>query len=130
MTRQYSLKEAEQYAKYEAPAKHGSLPSDFKDWSIANAHGWTIAHEAARYGHLPVFGPDAFNQWRLATRIGWTVAHEAASQGKLPVSFDQWDIANNEGLRVSDLASEQYIQWKIRSGFDHNDAELESTRFI
>ena len=33
--------------------------------------GCTVAHEAARCGHLP----SGFDRWDLADRHGWTVAH-------------------------------------------------------
>jgi hypothetical protein len=126
MTRQHFLKEADQYAKYEVPAKDGLLPSDFMGWGIRDEYGWTIAHEAAMHGRLP----DDFDQWQLATRVGWSVAHEAAKKGNLPADFDKWDIANNSGLKVADLAREQYAQWRIKAEFGHSDAELEGGRFI
>jgi hypothetical protein len=49
-------------------AIRGTLPADV-DWSIATPSGWTLAHEAARYGQLP---PD-FDQWHLKDKDGLTV---------------------------------------------------------
>ena len=42
--------------------------------------GLTVAHMAARCGHLP----SGFGRWELADRNGRTVAHEAACCGHLP----------------------------------------------
>jgi hypothetical protein len=62
--------------------------TDNFDWSVAREDGWTIALEAARYGHLP----HGFDRWDLADNSGQTVAYEAAERGHLPLDFDRWDL--------------------------------------
>jgi len=34
-------------------AGNGTLPKDFSLWDFADNTGWTVAHEAAAYNHLP-----------------------------------------------------------------------------
>jgi hypothetical protein len=120
---------SKEYDEYEKLAKVGMLPADFDQWQLADMQGWTVAHIAALYRHLPdnfkqwglasadndgwtvahvaamintlpVLGPWKFTQWDLADDNGWTVAHEAACRGNLPADFSQWGLANNDGLTV------------------------------
>jgi hypothetical protein len=83
---------------------------------LADHNGRTVAHVAAVYGHLP----KDFDQWGLADNNGWTVAHEAAKWAHLPVNFSQWDLVDGNDVRVSDLAKEQYRQWRIKSEFEQS----------
>jgi hypothetical protein len=72
-------------------ARRGRLSKRFTRWTLVNRHGDTVAHVAARYGHLP----EDFNQWAITRpgRDGLTVAHVAASKGHLPEGFNQWSLA-------------------------------------
>jgi hypothetical protein len=78
-----------------------------------------VAHVAEMYGGLPT----DFNQWGLADKDGWTVAHDAARYGDLPEGFSQWDLVDGSGVRVSDLAEEQYMQWKIKLEFEQSSEQ-------
>ncbi|MDR2574345.1 MAG: ankyrin repeat domain-containing protein, partial [Desulfovibrio sp.] len=82
-------------------ARHGHLPPDFDSWGIAKPSGWTVAHEAAEHGHLP----PGFSRWELADCDGWTVAHAAAFKGGLPPDFDQWELIAENGVSVAHRAA-------------------------
>ena len=71
------------------------------NWEAKNSLGWSVAHEAARLGKLPVVH---FNNWGIVTPDGWTVAHEAAKVGILPPSFGQWNLVDSLGNTVRDIA--------------------------
>lgn len=88
-----------------------SLPPGFDQWDLADEDGWTVAHEAAQYGHLP----PGFDQWGLANKDGWTVAHVAALFDRVPPGFDQWELANKDGRTVAHVAA-QYGH--LPPGFD------------
>ena len=82
-------------------ARAGTLPADFDQWALADADGWTVAHEAARFGSLPA----DFDQWALADGYtGRTVAHVAVRWGRLPPDFDQWELADASGWTVAHVA--------------------------
>ena len=81
-------------------ARCGHLPSGFDRWDLADGRGWTVAHSAARCGHLP----SGFDRWELADSTGRTVAHEAARYGSLPPGFDRWELANRNGWTVAHAA--------------------------
>jgi hypothetical protein len=34
-------------------ARHCHLPDGFDQWDLADGDGWTVAHEAAKWGHSP-----------------------------------------------------------------------------
>jgi hypothetical protein len=119
------------YKKY---AEKGTLPADFDQWELADKDGWTVAHQAAYYGHLH----GTSDLWGLADKDGWTVAHVAAHQGHLPtdlpadfaywgsvtvlsgktvahmavrkgylpVDFNQWDLADSDGWTVAHEAAD------------------------
>ena len=42
---------------------------DFDQWGIMNNEGWTVAHSAAFYGHLPL----DFDRWDLKDFAEWSV---------------------------------------------------------
>jgi len=76
---EYREKEGGCTVAHEA-ARYGHLPSGFGRWDLADSDGRTVAHAAACCGHLP----SGFDCWELADRRGWTVAHAAARYGRLP----------------------------------------------
>ena len=84
-----------------AAARYGHLPSGFDRWDLADGRGWTVAHSAARCGHLP----SGFGRWELADIDGWTVAHTAARYGHLPSGFDRWELADERGWTVAHEAA-------------------------
>jgi hypothetical protein len=84
------------------------LPKDFNTWEMADENGTTIAHMAARFGHLP----SDFNQWELADKDGWTVAHATAMHENLPETFDKWGLANLYGDTVAQAGPIQYRTWQ------------------
>lgn len=88
------------YNKYLRLIQVDKLPADFTQWDLADKHGWTIAHEAARHGYLP----NDFNQWRLATNTGWSAAHEVAARNQ---SFnpEHRDLTDDHGWTVEFVAS-------------------------
>jgi hypothetical protein len=94
---------------------------------------WQLAENNWTVGHEAARYsnlPASFDQWQLATQDGWTVAHEAARRGCLPADFDQWDLTDTYGTKVSDLAEaeELYMRWKIRIGLDDvNDVRQEQS---
>jgi hypothetical protein len=52
-------------------------------WVLADENGWTLAHQAAKYGHLPAIG---FHEWSLKDKDGVTVrdvAKEVISKSAL-----------------------------------------------
>jgi hypothetical protein len=53
--------------------------------------GWTVAHEAAKFGHLPA----DFSQWELPDKHGDTVAYIALTSDMLPISFNKWSALIN-----------------------------------
>jgi hypothetical protein len=117
MIKKYTYKKVLQLIKSE------KLPSDFKQWDLAQEIGWTVAHEAAVRGRLP----EDFNQWDIIDCDGDTVAHIAAMFGGIPASFDQWDMVNSSGATVGSIAiangrltEEEYAGWKICSKLDWN----------
>lgn len=60
------------------------MPKDFNQWHLFEPDtGWTVAHEAAFWGHLP----DNFNQWNLTDYNGITVADVARMYGHLSKDF-------------------------------------------
>ena len=63
--------------------------------------GRTVAHSAARCGHLP----PGFDRWELADIDGWTVAHVAAIGGHLPPGFGRWELADRNGRTVAHKAA-------------------------
>ena len=82
-------------------ARDVRLPEGFNLWWLADRDGWTVAHEAVRFGHLP----SGFDQWERADFKGWTVAHEAARGGHLPNGLNLFDLADNDGVTVGDVFS-------------------------
>jgi hypothetical protein len=92
-----------------------AFPSDFRDWDLADANGWSVAHAAAAHNHIP----DGFNMWALATKSGRTVAHVAAHFGYLPADFNQWTLTTNMGWTVAHeavrmgLLPEKFTQWEL-----------------
>ena len=94
--------ESSGYHKYCRMVRLGTLPDDFDQWALTDEDdrddGWTVAHEAACWGRLPV----GFGRWELADEDGWTVAHEAAATGHLPPDFKLWDLADHNGFTVRD----------------------------
>jgi hypothetical protein len=52
-----------------------------RQWELKDDYGRTVAHAAARGGHLP----PGFGQWDLRDNAGVTVAHEEACYGRLPL---------------------------------------------
>ena len=48
--------------------------------------------------------PADFDQWDLADEDGMTVAHTAAKSGHLPPDFDRWDLADKRGQTVREVA--------------------------
>jgi hypothetical protein len=91
------------------------LPKDFNTWEMADENGTTIAHMAARFGHLP----SDFNQWELADKDGWTVAHATAMHENLPETFDQWEMADEKGRTVAHTAGtyghlpDDFDEWEL-----------------
>ena len=87
-------------------AKEGTLPKDFKDWSLADETGWCVGDQAAVFGTLP----EDFKDWSLGGGLsGWTIAHSAARNGNLPKNFhidypDIWKLKSIVGTSVEDLA--------------------------
>lgn len=80
--------------RYEEAAwmiKHNNLPEDFDQWEMANATGWTIAHEVAYFYGASKF-PAGFQYWGLKTDWGKTVAGVAIENGGLPDDFTQWEL--------------------------------------
>ena len=82
-------------------ARNGTLPKDFKDWSLADEYGWTVAHVAV---HSDCLSKD-FEDWSLSANTGWTVAHSAAFMGKLPKGFhlthpDVWKMKDHRDISV------------------------------
>ena len=54
-------------------AANDTLPPDF-DWlDVDDECGWILAHEDARYGHLP----DEFRLWSMVDNLGNTVRNVA-----------------------------------------------------
>jgi len=79
------------------------LSPNFVDWALCDEYGWTIAHQAAAYNHLP----KNFSQWDLVEPdTGWTVAHEAAFWGYLPDNFNRWNLVDYNGDTVADVAKQ------------------------
>lgn len=112
---------------YETALRHarkGTLPADFVLWDLTGSDetGWTVAHEAAEYGHLP----ETFDKWHIALRDGWTVAHVAAAYGTLPAGFGQWSLMDNDGWPVAHVAAESghlpsdFALWDLTSK-DHEE---------
>lgn len=61
----------------EMPCRH------FGYWDLADENGWTLAHQAAKYGHLPV---SDFHEWNLTDKNGVSVrdvAKEVISKPKM-----------------------------------------------
>ncbi len=49
--------------------------------------------------------PKSFDQWELADENGWTVAHIAAVTNHLPEDFSLWSLASNTGWTVAHTAA-------------------------
>lgn len=79
-------------------ARYNLFPEGFDQWALADETGWTVAHEAATYGHLPE-GLD-FSLLKLADRHGVTVA---SIQKRVPQET-QTQHADNK-LQSSNLLS-------------------------
>jgi hypothetical protein len=71
----------------------GILSEGFQNWAWADQSGRTVAHEAAKYGHLP---PD-FDRWEFALPNGWTVAHVAYTYKHLPKDSPLYDVVQRTG---------------------------------
>jgi hypothetical protein len=97
--------------------------SDFRQWDVADRHGWTIAHAMANRSRLPS-NFNSLGLWGLADDTGWTVAHTAADRGGLPGNFDRWFLADHSGIKVADIAKDQYAGWKIKMAFDCECTEV------
>jgi hypothetical protein len=97
-------------------ARNGHLPKDFNRWEIADKRGTTIAHEVIRQTKKV---PKGLTCWEMADETGWTVAHEVAFSAKLPRSFTRWDLADNTGWTVAHAVAEQrampkrFNQWAL-----------------
>ncbi len=81
--------------------RDGTLPEDFKDWSLSDEYGWTVAHVAVHSGCLS----KDFEDWSLSVNSGWTVAHSAAYNRNLPKDFhlthpDVWKLRDCRGISV------------------------------
>jgi hypothetical protein len=91
----------------------GGLPAGFSQWTIANKHGWTVAHVAASFGMLP----HNFDRWDIVNKYAWSVAHEAVEHSSLPESFSQWGLPTEEGWTVAHEAAvwgrlpDNFSQW-------------------
>jgi hypothetical protein len=74
---------------------------------------------AARIGELP----EGFSDWglNLARKGGWSVAHEAASRMNLPKGFDEWHIADSNGVTVAHVAVMRCPMPKDFDGWDLAD---------
>lgn len=94
-----------------AAAAEGTLPPRFSRWDLADAHGTTTAHVAARENHLPQEIQNDPNHpvWRLADNWGWSVAHEAAYYNTLPQNMtpDLWQLEDANGKTVAMVAWER-----------------------
>jgi hypothetical protein len=94
-------------------ARYGTLPENFDQWSLADEDGWTVAHAAARYGHLP----DNPELWGIADAHGHTAAHEGAQWAELPDGFNHWSLANKDGWTVAhegaDCLPELFDSWEL-----------------
>lgn len=64
------MKTREEILELFSKAENGTLPPDFQDWDICDEDGWTIAHQAAFWGHLP----DNSHCLNLKDKQGNTVA--------------------------------------------------------
>lgn len=107
-------------------AKTNKLPTDFNDWGLSICTGWSVAHQAARWGNLPQnFNlwqltdnnnnsvalitvrysklPYNFTEWYISRPDGWSVAHEAALYQALPKHFNLWCIKDKNGTSVLDV---------------------------
>jgi hypothetical protein len=93
---------SKEYDEYERLAETGAFPADFDQWGLADKNGWTLAHDAAAYGQLPVLGPVGFSMWDMSNNAGWTVAHVVVSAQEvlLPEDFDQWGLTDENGKTV------------------------------
>jgi hypothetical protein len=90
-----------EFERLAGQAKSGTLPPGFdRMWGLANERGWTVAHEAAKHGHLP----KGLDRWGLADEYGRTVAHVAAAHGHLPEGFKLWNLTDNGGQTVEEIA--------------------------
>jgi hypothetical protein len=99
---------------------------------MADKNGWTVAHEAAKYKHIPA----NFDQWGLLDENGNSVAFVALIMGCIPNNFTQWDTENADGttmktfaLRSGGYALNVYMAWMSKSGFD-GDANIESSSML
>jgi hypothetical protein len=50
-------------------AHNGDLPVNFDQWELVTHGGWTVAHEATQWDHLP----DHFDRWGLTDDNGLSV---------------------------------------------------------
>ena len=103
-------------------ARQKRLPEGFSQWELADNNGWTIAHEAARVGKLPV---KSFQNWTLADNKGWTVAHEIIKANKkISKKFHEWYVKDNRGITVFDLLLRASSPFAIVKWFPEEDWDL------